>query len=746
MLNSNTKYLNCRDELTLDELVDMIPGVRHKSEITRKPFFDDYDTGNYLKQNQGRPKKLISSDILKMFPGTKEPNPEQSIKAVVRRTTHEGEPRKPFPGEYKLNIAIEKEVIDLTLQLYLGGSMENGIRICCEASVNEFIIQNEDKYPHEIIAGRQYLDGLPEGFKSIQAMQGFYYKRINDNTKFYTGYKHRDNWVTLFKDKNRVKSSQKEVEKLRYDKLPLLSSFGLIGSGYGAGQMWFIDGTGFDALMVVDDPSGTSKKKSEIKKINMMLIICAITGKVLNAKPIRSESASTMIEFVIDTYKMYGVPKYGMFVDNSSAFTSYEFKGFCKNLYSDEELDGFGGGYDWVSGIFPAHTEKSPLFFPPPNVPTAFIKAYGERMIQEIKKFMPTHIPGAYMASPSKRASTDLVNTLDTLKKHAPLATTGWSEFEEYCYSKYEKRTIFRHKSYSRMAKKLGYDIVRQQPCVRNFWLFFGGNADGTTNEDRSYPKSKEAFLYLHSVPKKWKHRVQNSNSKYLLVTHENIQRNYYLDALSTCHNTRYFIVVPTPDDPKQAFVFIENDHLRKDDRVPEKGDVYLVGIAQDATIRGREDTHWVGKMAASRKRTAKESDEKLNRIEPASWQELSSGKDTCHPKLNADVAALPYEAEETQLRITAPSKDIHDNPDKDIKPEPTIVGIQETNKINPELPETNKVNPELPGTNKVNPELPETEVIEAEVIEEQSDETETVETETEVDIDAMYNDLMGIS
>jgi hypothetical protein len=706
MLDQVRKYKEYPDELTLDELVDQIEGVRHKNEITRKPFYEDFATNNYLKQGRGRPKRLISSDILKMFPGTAQPKPKDNIKAVVRRTTNKGKPRLPFPGEHDLNIAIEKEINDLALSLYLGGSMKNAIRICCEASVNEFIIQNEDKYPRERIEGKQYLDGLPEGFKSIQAMQGYYYKRMMDNNNSFTGHKFEGNWVKLFKDKNRVKSSQKEVEKLRYDKLPLLSSFGLIGSGFGAGQMWFIDGTGFDALMVVDDPSGTSKKKSEIKKINMMLIICAITGKVLNAKPIRSESASTMIEFVIDTYKMYGVPKYGMFVDNSSAFSSYEFKGFCKNLYSDEELDGFGGGYDWVSGIFPAHTEKSPLFFPPPNVPTAFIKAYGERMIQEIKKFMPTHIPGAYMASPSKRASTDLVNTLDTLKKHAPLATTGWSEFEEYCYSKYEKRTIFRHKSYSRMAKKLGYDIVRQQPCVRNFWLFFGGNSDGTTNEVRSYPKSKEAFLYLHSVPKKWKHRPKNSNSKNLLVTHENILRNYYLDALSTCHNTRYFIVVPMPDDPKQAFVFIENDHLRKDDRVPEKGDVYLVGIAQDATIRGREDTHWVGKMAASRKRTAKESQEKLNRIEPASWQELSSGKDTCHPKLNADVAALPYEAEETQLRITAPSKDIHDNPDKDIKPD-----------------------------------VVEPEIIEAEAV-------ETVETETdetEIDIEAMYNDLMGI-
>jgi hypothetical protein len=647
-----------------------------------------------------------------MFPGTAQPKPKDNIKAVVRRTKHAGKPTKPFPEEYELNMAIEKEIVDMTLEAYLEGSKENGIRYWCDLAVKQFIKNNKDKYPRERIAGRQYMDGLPEGFKTIKAMLGFYYKRIINNTNDFVGYKHRDNWVKLFRAKRDVKGSQKDVERLRYDKLPLLASYGLIGAGIGAGHMWFVDGSGFDALMIIKEGN-----KEVTKKMNMMLVICAVTGKVLNARPIKSESTQTMIEFITDTYKMYGVPKCGMYIDHSSAFTSKEFNGFCKSLYTDEQLEGFGGGYDWVRDLFPGHTAKNPLFLPPANIPTAFIKAYGERMIQEIKKFMPTHIPKAYIASPTKKVSTDLSNTLDTLKKFAPLAEIGWAEFENYCYSTYEKRTLVQYSSYSKMARKLGYPIERQNPCVRNFWLFFGGNEDGTINDYRSFPREKEAYLYYYLVPKKWKHRVQNSNSKNLLVTHETILRNYYLDALETCDNTRYFIVIPNPKNPKQAYVFIENDRLRKDDRVPEKEDIYLLGIAQDATIRGREDIHLIGKMAASRERSEKKIQSKLKEIGTDGWKELTAGdKDTCHPKLNANVAALPYEAEETQLRITAPSKDIHDNPDKDVKPEPTIVGIPEPT------------------------EIIETEVIEAEPV-------ETVETETEeIDIEAMYNDLMGIS
>jgi len=529
---------------TIDDLA-AITG-RAKSTIVRKRGLDQFLLG--IAPNpagRGPYLKIFRKDAVHLWlPNYKQQQIEE-IRMPRKKRNDRGFSRK-LPGE------IEVRLIANTFQKYMSQAQVANIRESALQATLEYCTIN----------------GAVDNFNTPHELAEFVYqKRIMRKDQYFVGYAHRGNWKLRHKRRYQKKQFNNLMPTNRWDYIALFTDAGLLRKGMGAAKMWVIDGSQFDAWVDING------KKT---LFSYLQIFDGITGYPLLVQPIESESINAVSMAFAKCYEMFGVPEYGIVLDNSKTFRSAHIRSFLHNLFSDEALAGLNQRGSWFRKIFPG--QEAPLIYNLPNIPKFPLKAAIERSFRQHKdKHVATAHALAYQGADRKEAvRLSLNNTASLSQKFAPKMQEAWDNFINWLYNDYVNRV--QTSSLATFKKLTG-----KLPTIANAFEYYGA---GTNKVE--FPEANKPQLFYYLSPKEFRHSVKARLGS-AIVTHKNQSYNYHCTELTQEFYGRKIAVVPDWRNPDTAYVYLEYDKKWQDDRTPEPGSVFFIGTAHNALINSLE-------------------------------------------------------------------------------------------------------------------------------------------------------------
>jgi len=481
--------------------------------------------------------------------------------------------RKKTPGinpgpKIKISTEIEKALVGRTKDLYLNQSIKTNVQPSCYKACYEY----------------WEINGGLAGFEDIHLLTKYLYqKRIMRDDKMYRGYFHSEKWLRLHEKRYNAPKSNNDMPTNRWDYISLFKDIGLIGEGFGAGEFWVIDGTQYDAWVTMP---GSTKPQL----ISYMLVIDGVTGYPMYIKPITGESIAEVGALLIDCINIYGIPRYGVMLDNSRTFRSNAIKNLIEAFYLPEELEGFYGGWDWHNRIFPG--QPHPIKYPLAKIPRHSFKAGIEQSFNRLNQQAALQIPGAYQGSRESRVTKYELGSVPTYQlQHAPEFEEAWNWFLNWVYGDYCKR-IVNSESLKSFAKLSGLPATYQ-----NAWEFFGG----PDHPPSRIPIENQPRAFYYMTDKDSHHRVA-AQMGYVIVTHNNQSFNYHCPELTYLDHGDKVCVIPNPSNNRQAFIYKEIYKINEN-KIPVLIDVEFIGLAEDHTIRTLEDTRFIYSRKANQKK-----------------------------------------------------------------------------------------------------------------------------------------------
>jgi len=606
-----------------------------RRSVLRKHGIDAY----YIKEERipnhtGRPIKYYDTKVLGLWNQDCEiiiPKPQK----LRKERDDYGLPRDPHSWNREERMNLLNIIVSHTKELWLSQARENNVFQCCLDACTEYTNINgiiEDfhapgKLKKERKMARNYIYDIAVYF---------YQKFIVRNDSIHKGFFFKDNWLTEHRKIYNKRGTNDRMPKNRWDYLSLFHDYNLIEKGVGAGDLWVIDGSDLDSWVLVDG------KPTKVKYIKVM---CGITRFPLLVKPVTGESIEEIIKVIAQTYLLYGVPKYGIVLDNSRTFRSTAIQYLLRCLYSLEELNEFGTA-EWRRAIF-EHEKTAPIYYNIPNRPQYKFKGMLERSFKSDDKFSSSFNPLAYTGGGwGKGVSLDLSTMPTTPMKHAKELEEVWNAFLKWLYNTHIKQI--------QPTALSGFSKISGKPArIIDCWQYYGG-LEASRTHFKEFPKENEQYLYYYMLPddRTKKHRVQVTDFGCIAITHEDRQYNYHCEQLNPSYagERRKVCVVPLVDNPEECYIYLEHDPKHNDERVPEPGMVYFIGKGFNHWIRSKAD---IGKIQ-ERKKNQKVQEKWLKELGSGVWG-LGSGRIKTKTK-NSKLKTSPYAIKDSGL-LSNPTK-----------------------------------------------------------------------------------------
>lgn len=559
--------------LTHDDIAKIagisVQAVRKRSQNLTKYLISEMSFG-------GRPRRFYSDDILKEFginamaELTKQVTTNDEVASdVVRKRS-----KNTSSGKNRLiSEELEQRIKSLTLTHYLQQARKDNIELCTKWAISDLWNQIE----REI-----------EGKKDAENFAWYFYnKRIMRKDAKYTGYAHKEKWYLLWDNKHSVNKFNSSLPTSRWNMVELLTNAGIIGQGFGAGLVWFIDGTQFDSW--IDD---NGKKKT----MNYLCVSDGITGMPLYLDWLENgEKIEDVAKILWKAVNLHGKPKWGVMMDNGAAFKSIEIKNVIRSWYMPAELENLKND-TLRKRIFDGQTE--PFLLPVAKIPRHVIKAAGERQFDELNRFMSEQLPLSYIGTRDSRLTSHELGTTPIAGVNAaPTRKTAFGAFLTWIYNDYIYRI---QPKFTFLSEK------KIKPSICSAFEYLGGTI---TNKEVYYlPADLESikmrcskeipefakYYYLYAISKK--HSLKAGLGS-VVFTQSGKSFNIISDSLdiTLANQTVSVCVVDAVEineyfTGKKALIFKEYSKFQEDSRTPNADSLYFVGFGENAIVESEKD------------------------------------------------------------------------------------------------------------------------------------------------------------
>lgn len=446
------------DLLTYDDLAITV-GVT-KRAISKKKGIDIY----FVKQvsNGGRPIKLFHKDALKLF---------GVVPQEIERERDGRKMRKDINSSRICSEKMEMAVVNLSLEMYLSQANRNYILNAVQRACVEL-----------------WNDQWAEIFPSANKMVEYFYKRrIKGSSKSsFIGYANRyPKWETQWERKwKKSDSALKRLPTARYNWLDVMEDAGVIGPGYGAGRIWFLDDHIGDSFLYDADKVGY---KGTLPK--GLFMVDGITGMFLDYMPGEVNSVNVAMLVIRNVLKL-GLPL-AIGLENSRAMKNLKLDSVINSLYSDEVLNWYrNNSGDWFHELF--ERANTPVVRNLPNIPRSPFKARLERLFQEVKKHDGWYFPETFQGGGIDPVQLRVSNT-----PKQPLQIYNENNYTksivEYLSTEYLQKE--RSNMFQGFFKK-----TRLTPTVENVWDYYGGNTNVGTKVEVDSSKFALAMYWLSEM------------------------------------------------------------------------------------------------------------------------------------------------------------------------------------------------------------------------------------------------------
>lgn len=505
-------------------------------------------------------------------------------------------------GSRKIAPDIEQKLRDRTLELYLQQGNKKYIRPCCMTAAREI----------------WSMSGGINGFKDATHLGSYFYKdRVyrKDKNNF-VGYYWSEKWSLKWDKRSNVVKASSEELSLRWDYVKFLTSAGVIGKGFGAADLWVIDATQFDSWVLGSD--GKPYLQS------YLAIVDGVTQFPLMLHPISSENIAEIGSILLKCLKIYGVPRFGVMLDNSRTFRSGAIQNLIKAFYKKTQLEELDG-YTWYREAFGGQT--GPVLFPLPKQPRHSFKAVIEQFFNQANKHQALYLAGSYQGSTAGKMVKYELGSVPTYQlAHAPEFAAAWKSFIHYIYDDKVHRasTSESLKSFRQIVAKDGLNMVGSP---WEAFCYYGG----LERTGCDIPEENQALAFYWLAPKQYHHTVKARNG-YCLVTHGTQAYQYMSRLFNDTLNNDKVVCIPNPQNLRQAFIYKEIYKTARN-KAPELVDVEYLGEAKDSIIRDVADLHLIHEARAIRTELRKIAVEKDAFIENIhGWEQVIDDDNLIEP------------------------------------------------------------------------------------------------------------------
>jgi hypothetical protein len=451
------EIMNQIDCITLAQVSSLVG--RHKSTVLRRKGIENYIIGTRDNTYRiGAPEILFDIKILNEFGFV--PKEIEEIQMRRKQRNDRSQPRKGITPE------MERTFIDRAFAEYLSQAARRDIQGACWRAA-KFL----------------YDETWAEQFPDISKMANYFYqKRIMRKDQYYTGYAHKDRWEESWE--RRWKQSDyalKNVPTMAYNWLEIGESLGLLGPGYGAGTIFWLDDHVGDSF--VRDENRVAYKGSLPKGL---YLIDGWTGMPLGYEPGEVTSASTAL-LILRTAMVYGLPLViGM--ENSRAMKGIKVEKVIEAMYYSDMLQSYRNQeHPWYNVLFEHH--RSPIVRNIPNIPRFTFKARIEAWFKNCKIHDALYFPETFQNG-----------GLDPVQKHlntTPVLPAHWKTEEIYfesmrCYLNNEFLERPHPGMFPGFHKKTGLT-----PSIQNVWSYYGGTTRPGTGKTPDQSKIASVLYWL---------------------------------------------------------------------------------------------------------------------------------------------------------------------------------------------------------------------------------------------------------
>lgn len=515
---------------------------------------------NIISQNQNTIQISTSRQFIQTNSSIEVPQYQMNEKQLRKRAKNSSSGKsRVIPPE------LESKIKTLALTYYLQQARKENIKYCVELACKDLwgLISKESE-------------------KSLNEFAWYFYnKRVKNKSDKYVGYAHKENWYTLWEQKHDVNKFNTSLPTNRWHYLELFRDAGIIGAGFGAGSLWVCDGTQFNAWI---DENGKAKTMS------YLCVIDVLTGMPLYEDFLQNgETIVDVSEILWNCAQIHGKPKYGIILDNGSAFRSPAVKNLIRSWYHKYELEDFKKN-SFRKTLFGGQTE--PYIYPLAKIPRYPFKAFIERNFDKQDLFMAEEMALSYIGTrDSRKTSNELGSTPNKGVAARVSKSKAFQTFLKWIYTD----LIYRNEAKLNFLKKEGLN-----PNVADCWKYYGGqlnlengfeNIQVTANQIKIYNKNKEFSEYAEYFAEYATCRSIKkikANNGHLSLIHNKVQYNFISEFLDISLINRKVSVV-LRENKNEALIFLEYDPNRADARTPDKDSIYFIGIAQNAVINSVE-------------------------------------------------------------------------------------------------------------------------------------------------------------
>lgn len=431
------------EQITLPELVTLCH--RSKSTILRKSGIESYFIGQE-RTNRGIV-NIYDIKVLSLFGYS--PDTIEIFKINRKNRNDRQKPRKGITSD------MEKLFVDNAYNEYINQGARRDIQSACWRTARQL-----------------WSESWAAIFESPERMATYFYqKRIMRKDTLYTGYAHRQpSWEQQWEYKWKKQDvALINVPTMRYNILELGESVGIIGPGYGAATVFWLDDH-------VSDSFVRSAEKSWGEQPKGLYLIDGWTGMLLDMEPGEVTTQSTAI-LILRCVLKYGLPRIiGM--ENSRAMKSMRIEKIIEALYPAQLLADYRDvekNY-WLRQLFQG--ANSPIVRNIPNIPRFLFKARLEAWFKNIKYFDAINVPETYQAGGLDPVQLQL-NSMPV--KPTVELDEYYNQLRSYLDGEFLEKP--RPAMFPGFAKRSG-----KLPTIANVWNYYGGNRQPGTGiaPDRS--------------------------------------------------------------------------------------------------------------------------------------------------------------------------------------------------------------------------------------------------------------------
>jgi hypothetical protein len=240
------------------------------------------------------------------------------------------------------------------------------------------------------------------------------------------------------------------------------------------------------------------------------------------------------------------------------------------------------------------------------------MKASIERSFRKMKdEVIATQFPKQYQGGDRKEAVKLSLNMTPLALKESLPAASVWESFKDRIYTDYIRRP--NQRKFGKIAQKYGC-----KANIEDIFMLFKSKAN------KVYPLENEPYLQYYFSSNDEKHRRKVNHFGQIDITHNGIQHNYNLKEIDYKMMGREVCIVPDRCDPRYAFIYLEHNEKRFDERTPEEGTIHLLGIGEDAFVRSVDDYINIHKRKQNQKFQEKYICEGIGNHQWAKWENLS--------------------------------------------------------------------------------------------------------------------------